>query len=120
MDGNALTFAWSFVSRPAGSAATLSNAAAIMPTFVADRPGDFVVQLIVNDGLTNSAPDTVTITTTNSAPTANAGPDQTVSAGSAVTLNVTASSDPEGSSLTFSWSLITRPAGSTATLSTPR
>jgi hypothetical protein len=117
VDGNPLTFAWSFVSRPAGSTATLSNPTAVMPAFTADALGDFVVQLIVNDGTVNSAPDTVTITTANTAPTANAGPDQTVAAGSVVTLNGGASSDAEGAPLTFSWSLITRPAGSTAVLS---
>jgi len=37
-----------------------------------------VAQLIVNDGKVDSAPDTVVITTENSAPVANAGPDQTV------------------------------------------
>jgi len=61
-DGNPLTYAWSFVSVPAGSAAALSNAAVVNPTFAADMPGTYVVQLIVNDGLVNSAPDTVTVT----------------------------------------------------------
>ena len=112
VDGNALTFAWSFVNRPSGSTATLSNSTAVMPTFTADALGDFVLQLIVNDSVVNSAPDTVTITTTNSAPTANAGPDQTVAVGAAVHLNGTASSDPESAPLTYSWSLVTRPAGS--------
>ena len=88
-----------------------------MPTFTADVSGDFVLQLIVNDGNVNSAPDTVTITTTNSAPVANAGPDQTVAVGSVVNLNGSASSDPEDAPLTYSWSLVTRPSGSSATLS---
>jgi hypothetical protein len=117
VDGDALTFTWSFSSRPAGSAATLSNPAAVMPTFTADVPGDFVLQLIVNDGSVNSVPDTVTIKTTNGAPVANAGPDQTVAVGSVVNLNGSASSDPEDAPLTYSWSLVTRPAGSSAALS---
>jgi trimeric autotransporter adhesin len=116
VDGNALTFVWSFVSRPEGSTATLSNPAAVMPTFSADVAGDFVVQLTVNDGIVNSAPRTVTITTTNSAPRANAGPDQTVAVGSVVSLNGRTSSDPESAPLNFRWSLISRPGGS-ATLS---
>ena len=58
----------------------------------------------------NSAPDTVTITTVNVAPVANAGPDQGGKApGSLITLNGSASSDANGDPLTYSWSLI--PAG---------
>ena len=61
-NGDPLTYAWSFVSRPAGSAAALSNVAAVQPTFVADVAGSYTVQLIVNDGQVNSPPDTVIIT----------------------------------------------------------
>jgi len=62
VDGNSLTFSWSFTSVPAGSGATLSDPTAVMPTFVSDVAGDYVAQLIVNDGFIDSAPDTVRIT----------------------------------------------------------
>jgi hypothetical protein len=119
VDGDALTYVWSFSSVPAGSAATLSNPTSITPTFVIDVAGLYVVQLIVNDGIGPSAPDTVTITTENSAPTANAGPDQSVTAGQTVFLDGTASSDPDGNALTFAWAFTTRPSGSSATLANP-
>ena len=64
VDGDPLTYAWSFFSVPAGSTATLSDPTAVMPTFVADEAGTYTVQLIVNDGSEDSAPDTVTITAT--------------------------------------------------------
>jgi hypothetical protein len=64
VDGNLLTFQWSVISAPAGSAAALSNATLVNPTFVADLPGTYVVQLVVNDGTVNSSPDTLTITGT--------------------------------------------------------
>jgi len=50
-DGNPITYAWSFLSRPPGSSAAFSNPAAVNPTFVADQPGDYVIQLIVTDSL---------------------------------------------------------------------
>ena len=84
-NGLPLTYQWSFITLPAGSAAALSNPTAVNPTFTADRPGTYVAQLIVNNGTLNSDPSTVTITPTRSlAPTANAGPNQTVNVGSTV------------------------------------
>ena len=121
-DGNALTYSWSFTSRPAGSAAVLANPTAVTPSFVADVAGNFVVRLIVNDGLVNSAPDSVTVTAQappNTAPVANAGPDQTATVGALVTLNGSLSTDPQGNALTYQWTLITRPAGSAAVLNNP-
>src|SRR6185295_16998065 len=50
VDDDALTFQWSFTVRPAGSAATLVGPDSPGPSFLADVPGLFVVQLIVNDG----------------------------------------------------------------------
>ena len=119
VDGNPLTYDWMFVSVPTGSAATFSNPTAAKPTFVADKAGQYVAQLIVNDGTVNSLPDTVTITTTavNMAPVANAGPDQTVPAGSTVQLDGSASKDPDGNALRYQWALTVKPTGSKATLS---
>ncbi len=68
VDGNALTYRWSLVTVPAGSVAALSDPGVVNPTFVADRAGTYVAQLIVNDGTVDSVPDTVTITTLSSPP----------------------------------------------------
>jgi hypothetical protein len=139
VDGDALTYSWSFVSDPSGSA-TLSDISAINPTFDVTASGTYVlqlivndgtadsapatvsittensVQLIVNDGTADSAPATVSITTENSAPVANAGPDQSVYVNDTVTLNGSGSSDVDGDALTYSWSFVSDPSGS-ATLS---
>jgi hypothetical protein len=66
-----LSYAWSFVSKPAGSTATLSDPSAVNPTFTAVEDGDYVIQLVVYDGYKDSAPDTVKVTAT--IPTATVG-----------------------------------------------
>ena len=116
-DGNPLTYRWSFVNIPSGSTAHLNGANTVKPTFVPDVPGSYTVQLIVNDGTVDSSPSTITISTKNSPPVANAGPDQTITTGATVQLDGSRSTDVDGDALTYSWSLVSVPAGSTATLS---
>ncbi len=116
-DGNALTFKWSLTSRPAGSTATLTNATAVNPTLLIDAAGTYVARLIVNDGTIDSQPDTVVISTVNSPPTADAGTVQAVWIDDTVHLDGSGSGDADGDALSFSWSLISMPDGSTAELS---
>ena len=119
VDGDPITFTWSFQSKPATSAAVIANPGAVQPTFTIDVAGQYVVRLVVNDGIVNSAPDTMTVSTSNSPPVANAGPDQTAFVTNLVTLNGSASSDADGNLLTFAWSFVSKPAGSAAVLSNP-
>lgn len=116
VDGDPLTFRWAFTSKPTGSVAVLSDPAAVAPTFFADQVGTYVLQLIVNDGTVDSATSTVTITTEDSPPIADAGQAQTVAIGTLVTLDGSKSSDPDGQTLTYQWSLLSAPAGSAAVL----
>lgn len=115
-DGDPLTFQWTVVSGPAGSTATLSDPTAVRPAFVPDRPGTYIVQLMVNDGRTDNAPDTVQISTTNSRSVADAGPDQTVHIGSLAHLDGSASSDVDGDPLTYGWAFVSTPTDSQAYL----
>jgi hypothetical protein len=119
-DANAdpLTFSWTLTSQPSGSAAVLATPSSETSTFVPDVVGSYVATLVVRDGVLDSAPSSVTITasTANLPPEAVAGPAQTVAIGSVVTLDGSASSDPNGDALGYQWSLISRPAGSTAAL----
>ena len=117
VDGDSLTLKWSFVSQPEGSNAMLSDTQSVKPAFDVDVAGNYTVQLIVNDGVVNSAPDTVTISTENSASVANAGADQAVLVNDTAQLDGSGSSDVDGDTLTFKWSLVSQPEGSNATLS---
>mgnify|MGYP002737363302 CR=1 FL=1 len=121
-NNDALTYTWSFLSRPANSVASLSSATAAKPSFTADLAGTFVLGLTVNDGKSSSANTavvTVTASAANAAPVANAGPSQTVTASptALVTLNGTGSTDANGDVLTYTWTMVSKPAGSVAALS---
>ncbi len=118
-DGDVLTFAWTLESQPPTSTTTLTNSTEVLPTLLVDQPGDYVVQLIVNDGTDDSAPDTVTLSTGNLAPVANAGADQTVAVTQPAFLDGTGSTDANGDGLTYQWTLTNQPANSTATLNDP-
>ncbi len=115
-DGDALSFSWTWQSRPAGSAAALQSAMMPQPTFTPDVLGDYVAQLIVNDGFSDSAPDSTVVSVTappNRAPLA-LNDSATTPAATPVDINVLANdSDPDGDPLTIS--TVSQPAnGSTA------
>ncbi|NNG03294.1 MAG: hypothetical protein HKM95_04250, partial [Inquilinus sp.] len=115
-DENDLAYLWTIVSRPAGSVAELSGAATANPTIVPDRAGSYVVELTVDDGIVASAPDSVTLSTINRAPTADAGADLQAPQGGTVTLDGSGSNDPDSDPLIYAWTLTERPPGSAATL----
>ena len=117
VDGDTLTYRWAILSAPSGSSAVLSSTTAVQPTFVADRVGTYVIQLIVNDGTVNSQPATVMISTNDVPPVANPGPAQSVTAGTVVTMNGSGSTDSDGLPLSYQWALLSLPSGSAATLS---
>lgn len=120
-DGDLITYKWTIIETPSRSITALNNPNSVMPTLIPDKPGDYVIALTVNDGELDSAPDDVVIIAAlpNVAPTANAGPDQSVVTGSIVFLNGTGSFDPDGDPLTYQWQMISNPPESTASLNDP-
>lgn len=119
VDSDTLTYTWTLTSKPTGSSAVLSTATSAAPTFTADLAGIYAVSLVVNDGKVNStiATMTVTVTTANAAPVANAGAAQNITTGTLVNLSGLASTDANSDPLSYTWTLTARPVGSTAALS---
>lgn len=114
-----LTYLWSIVSAPAGSASTLSSNSLVNPELFIDVPGTYVVQLIVNNGSTDSAPDSMVISTQNRAPSADAGMDISAVPNQLLMLDGSASFDADGDPLSYAWSISSAPAASSAVLSDP-
>ncbi len=116
-DGDKLRYIWIFAKKPPTSYARFSNLASAKPTFVADVDGEYVMELVVEDGKGSSARAQTKVTvaaTANRAPQANAGTDQTVKTGATVTLDASKSSDPDNDQLKFSWAFVSRPNNSQA------
>ena len=60
-DGDMLTYSWT-LQAPDGSSAALDSPTMVDPAFTTDVDGDYVAELIVNDGTADSASDSVTVT----------------------------------------------------------
>ena len=99
-DDDALVFTWAV---PDGG--VLSDATSVRPIFSASSAGSYLAVLVVNDGETDSLPDTIAITVSqeNQPPVADAGSDLEVTIGTVVTLDGSASYDPDGGTLSHSW-----------------
>ena len=119
-DGDALQYQWSILTGPAGHNASITDAVAPLATLVADVPGAYTIQLVVNDGTVNSAPASVSIVLTNTVPLAEAGADRAVDLQPGTPLNVTlngsGSSDADGHRLSYVWQILDTPEGSTVIL----
>ena len=115
-----LTFSWAVESAPAGSNAPLLNAGQQHAILVPDVEGTFYLRLVVSDGYKDSEPDIVQVVVDNSAPLATAGDDRFSRTNcGGVTLDATDSTDPDGDSMQYQWTLAQKPAGSGAFIDDP-
>jgi len=101
-DGNPITFSWTQVS---GASVVIVNPKMSQAFFTPTTSGVFELRVTVSDGQA-SATDTVTVTVDNAnqVPIADAGTNQVVVSGATVTLNGSASSDPDGNPISYLWS----------------
>jgi hypothetical protein len=106
--GKTIAYSWSIASRPAGSAARLSDPAAARPSFTPDIPGVYEFALVVSDGAASSQPARVRIDASLWAPAEGALP----ASGNAIYLQSDAG-DYIGSGKT----LLYTPANATLTVS---
>lgn len=60
-NGDSLFYNWQIITSPEGSNAVLSNSNSITTSIQPDIKGEYIISLIVNDGILNSDPDTVSI-----------------------------------------------------------
>ncbi|MGA9761392.1 MAG: PKD domain-containing protein, partial [Gaiellaceae bacterium] len=109
-----LSYQW---TQTGGAPVTLSSSTAQKPTFTAPASaGAVTFDLTVSDGALSDS-DSVTIDVPDRAPVASAGPDQTVNTSDLVTLDGTASTDPDsGDVLVYTWE---QTDGALVTLSNP-
>lgn len=127
-EGESITYAWSFISIPTGSSASITNANQATASFTTDVEGSYVVSLAVSDG-TNSNSDQVTIfasagsvpmvriTDTNGS---DFGDEMVFRPNEEFTLTGAFTTDLEdGTNLSsYEWAFTTQPAGSVATPTT--
>lgn len=117
-EGVPITYSWTIISQPEGSAAALSDDSSANPTFLADVHGRYEIELVVSDGSASSTPDQVFVDFDNVPPVSNAGTNQSVAQGDQVCFDGNSSTDDNGDILSFTWSLTT-PDGSSASLDDP-
>ncbi|MFC1602923.1 putative Ig domain-containing protein [Pseudomonadota bacterium] len=91
IDRDVLTYSWSLLEAPVGSAASLSDPTTVQPTFMPDLVGLYSVQLVVNDGEYNSLSDSVQIIVPNRAPLITSPGAQNNAEGNSVILSINAS-----------------------------
>lgn len=102
-DDDPLTYRWT------SNYLTLDDVTSPTPAFVApevDADTTVWITLVVNDGKADSKPDSVqvTIKQVNRRPVADAGANITVNEGEQITFDGSASYDPDGDPLTYTWS----------------
>jgi hypothetical protein len=119
-DNDKLSYMWRISSKPIGSVSILKNPSQQSSEFFPDVAGNYNFTLIANDGKQDSEPRNFTISAsfsgTNRPPSSDPGYDKKVKVGEKTKL-LGNGFDPDNDFLTFLWTISSKPAGSTSTLS---
>lgn len=118
-DGDTLSFQWTLLSRPAGSAAALGSPTSVQATLVPDVKGSYQVRLTVTDSGGLAATDDVIVTAPNRAPVSTPSASASIAAIETPVDLLGSGFDPDGDSLTYEWTLISQPNSSTASIASP-
>ena len=126
--GSPLTAQWRLISAPLGSSAALASGASLNPKetgrqkLTPDLLGIYVLSASLSGGGVSDTDNMVISAgpTANSPPVANAGSGKVIATGDTLTLDASASTDMDGDTLSYRWSIISAPAASTASLSLAR
>lgn len=113
-EGQSLSYQWTLLQKPPNSAASFIDANQPRASLFIDQPGQYQLQLVVNDGQVAGFPDTVILDTQNSAPVAKPGLPMTAPRHSTVSLDGSDSMDSDAQALSHLWSLPRKPGGSKA------
>lgn len=117
--GRSLTYEWGVASAPAGSTAALQDNSSVATSFTPDLAGSYLLSLTVNSGVNISNPDVLVVKV------ASANPQGPVAAAATaanavledcmqIPLDGSASSDQNGDTLSYFWSLQEKPGTSSS------
>lgn len=116
-DGDTLSYRWSLVNAPGGSSAALSSTSASDTVITFDKDGDYTIALRVTDPQGAYSDRQITIGVGDAPPVIVYDHSSwTALTGSTATASAEYSYSPQGRSLTYAWTLDSRPAGSAATI----
>ena len=123
-DMDVLSFQWTVIEQPPASNPMISVPTASSTSMFTSTPGRYVVELVVNDGLDFSVPDTVEILVFdpggNTAPVAVTGTnDVTIFVGETAMLTGSDSYDVDLDTLTYDWTITASPPGGDGVLTNP-
>lgn len=110
-DGDTLSYKWTLTETPSGSIAELDDTTSLNTHFIPDLAGEYIAQLIADDGKGQSLADTITITV-NTVPVARVEGPASVQLGEVIALDASTSFDADNDVLTYHWTISVKPENS--------